>query len=285
MWDAYTKHIIEKICAIKNKTNSPIIFMLWGSDAKQIKNVICNFPNVIIFEWTHPSPRNGNTFVSCDNFVKCNNALAEKKMKPIDWNIDEIHYKFQLHNKKVIVFTDGSCSKNGKNGAIGAYASYFVKGPLADYTIYGKLDSKQHNPTNQRAEGQAILSSLQFINTKISNGVEIDDIIIVTDSDFWIQMCQKYMDAWASSGKSFDEKCNPDITKSIYSLIVDLRAKQKTLEFRHVQSHDKSGWSKSKDGTYEKFCYDMNAYVDALAKFAKDSSDINKEIIKEPGSA
>lgn len=80
-WEQFTTNIIKEL----NKKNSPIIFVLWGNDAKSKKQYITN-PNHFILEAAHPSPLSAyNGFFGCEHFKKINEILDKIGKKQIDW--------------------------------------------------------------------------------------------------------------------------------------------------------------------------------------------------------
>ncbi len=82
------ERITDKICEILNERNTPIIFLLWGNDAKKKAAFITN-PNHIILSAAHPSPLSAhNGFFGCGHFKKVNEILKALNKKPIDWQIN-----------------------------------------------------------------------------------------------------------------------------------------------------------------------------------------------------
>lgn len=83
-WEHFTDDIIKII----NKKKEPVVFILWGSYARDKKKLITN-PNHYIIESAHPSPfsaRNG--FFGSKPFSKTNKFLKSKGIKEIDWRIE-----------------------------------------------------------------------------------------------------------------------------------------------------------------------------------------------------
>lgn len=82
-WEFLTNKIIE----ILNKRQEPIIFVLWGNDAKAKKQLITN-PVHYVLEAAHPSPLSAyNGFFGCKHFSKINEILKKNNMKEIDWSL------------------------------------------------------------------------------------------------------------------------------------------------------------------------------------------------------
>ena len=83
-WEEFTDAAIR----ILNEQDRPIVFMLWGSNAREKKNMLNN-PKHLILEAPHPSPLSAyRGFFGCRHFSKCNAFLIKNGLDPIDWQID-----------------------------------------------------------------------------------------------------------------------------------------------------------------------------------------------------
>lgn len=85
-WEIFTDTIIKEI----NKKETPVVFMLWGSYAKEKEALITN-PKHLVLKTVHPSPfsaRNG--FFGCKHFSKANEFLRKNGMEEIDFQIENI---------------------------------------------------------------------------------------------------------------------------------------------------------------------------------------------------
>lgn len=83
-WEEFTSAVIKAL----NNRDEPIIFLLWGNDAKRKKEWITN-PNHIILTAAHPSPLSAyNGFFGCRHFSKTNEILERLGYKPIDWCLE-----------------------------------------------------------------------------------------------------------------------------------------------------------------------------------------------------
>lgn len=80
-WQDFTDKVIQKL----NARREPIVFMLWGGNARSKKKFITN-PAHLILECAHPSPLSAyNGFFGCDHFVKANEFLHDNLMDTIKW--------------------------------------------------------------------------------------------------------------------------------------------------------------------------------------------------------
>ncbi|MBR2755427.1 MAG: uracil-DNA glycosylase [Lachnospiraceae bacterium] len=83
-WEDFTDAAIR----ILNEQDRPIVFMLWGSNAREKKKMLNN-PKHLILEAPHPSPLSAyRGFFGCRHFSKCNAFLIKNGLDPIDWQID-----------------------------------------------------------------------------------------------------------------------------------------------------------------------------------------------------
>lgn len=83
-WEIFTDRVIELL----NERETPIVFLLWGGNARAKKKLITN-PKHLILECAHPSPLSAfNGFFGCGHFVKVNEFLENNGIEPINWAID-----------------------------------------------------------------------------------------------------------------------------------------------------------------------------------------------------
>ena len=82
-WEELTDTIIKKL----NEKDTPVVFILWGANARSKKAFITS-PKHLIIESVHPSPLSAyNGFFGSKPFSKTNNFLITNGLKPIDWQI------------------------------------------------------------------------------------------------------------------------------------------------------------------------------------------------------
>lgn len=80
-WEILTDVIIKKL----NESPNPIVYILWGSNARSKKKYITN-RNHLVLETVHPSPLSAyNGFFGCKHFSKTNEFLMQKGLEPINW--------------------------------------------------------------------------------------------------------------------------------------------------------------------------------------------------------
>lgn len=81
-WEILTDRIIE----LMNEKERPVVFMLWGGNARAKKSLITNKHHLVL-ECAHPSPLSAYAgFFGSNHFAKANEYLTAKGEKPIDWS-------------------------------------------------------------------------------------------------------------------------------------------------------------------------------------------------------
>lgn len=84
-WEIFTDRVISEL----NKKETPVVFLLWGANARKKANVITN-PIHIKLETVHPSPLSAyGGFFGCRHFSRANSALAASGQSPVDWQLSQ----------------------------------------------------------------------------------------------------------------------------------------------------------------------------------------------------
>ena len=80
-WEILTDKIIELL----NRSDEPIVFMLWGGNARAKKALITNSTHLVL-ECAHPSPLSAYAgFFGCGHFRRANEFLIKNGRTPIRW--------------------------------------------------------------------------------------------------------------------------------------------------------------------------------------------------------
>lgn len=86
-WERFT----DKIISLVNDKSDPVVFILWGNNARSKKKLITNSRHLIL-ESPHPSPLSANKgFFGSKPFSKTNAFLRANNKPPIDWQIEDLH--------------------------------------------------------------------------------------------------------------------------------------------------------------------------------------------------
>jgi uracil-DNA glycosylase len=84
-WEIFT----DKVVTLLNEREKPMVFILWGANARSKASLITN-PNHLILQSAHPSPLSAyNGFFGNKHFSKTNAFLEKNGIPPIDWRIPE----------------------------------------------------------------------------------------------------------------------------------------------------------------------------------------------------
>jgi uracil-DNA glycosylase len=85
-WEHLTTAIIGKL----NEKEGPVVYLLWGNNAKSKRGLITNEGHLVLTA-AHPSPLSANRgFFGCRHFSKANAFLQSKGEEPIDWQIPNL---------------------------------------------------------------------------------------------------------------------------------------------------------------------------------------------------
>ena len=80
-WSVFTDEVIKLL----DKCDNPMVFILWGGNARSKKSLITN-KNHLVIESAHPSPLSAyNGFFGSKPFSRANEFLESKGVEPIDW--------------------------------------------------------------------------------------------------------------------------------------------------------------------------------------------------------
>ncbi len=86
-WEIFTDQIISLL----NQKKTPLVFMLWGNDAKMKAKLITN-PQHLILTSAHPSPLAASRgFFGCRHFSQANQKLLSHGMEAINWQIPHLN--------------------------------------------------------------------------------------------------------------------------------------------------------------------------------------------------
>lgn len=82
-WEELTDYII----GLLNQRREPIVFLLWGSSARE-KAALITQKHHLVLTAAHPSPLSAyNGFFGCAHFSKANDFLIQHGFEPIDWSL------------------------------------------------------------------------------------------------------------------------------------------------------------------------------------------------------
>lgn len=139
----------------------------------------------------------------------------------------------QESDKSLIVFTDGSCTANGRRGAKAGYA---VVWPYHREYDYGSPLDPSEMQTNNRGEYTALIHALRQADEL--DPTKKKTLIVYTDSQLLINSVSVWMSNWKRNDwkKSDGETvANLDLLK-----ILDAASAERSIAFRHVKAHTKA---------------------------------------------
>lgn len=81
-WEILT----DKIISLINEKDEPVVFMLWGGNARAKKQLVTNKKHLVL-ECAHPSPLSAYAgFFGCNHFILGNEFLISNNKSPIEWD-------------------------------------------------------------------------------------------------------------------------------------------------------------------------------------------------------
>ena len=80
-WECFTNRAIQ---LLNDESNHPVVFMLWGQDAKR-KKALIDPRHKVLEDAAHPASR-GSGFSKCEHFSQANQFLKATG-QPVCWNI------------------------------------------------------------------------------------------------------------------------------------------------------------------------------------------------------
>ena len=128
------------------------------------------------------------------------------------------------------VYTDGACSGNGKEGAIGGWAFCIIG--ENDELIYSETGAEV-NTTNNRMEFTAMLRALQWTEKNLNDNF----IEYYTDSALLYNTLTQWIEGWKNNGwkRKTGEIKNLDLVKQLYEY--------SNKNFNHLRGHHGDKWN------------------------------------------
>ena len=83
-WEQFT----DRVIALLNEREKPVVFLLWGNNAKAKRKLITGRQHLVLAS-AHPSPLSAyHGFFGCGHFAETNKFLEANGMEPVNWSID-----------------------------------------------------------------------------------------------------------------------------------------------------------------------------------------------------
>lgn len=132
---------------------------------------------------------------------------------------------------KIVYYTDGACSGNGKEDAIGGWAWALVKNGRFECLDSDRLT--EQGTTNNIAELTAIVRALQHA---VGEGYE--NITIISDSAYCINGATEWMFNWARNGWYRDKAQTKEVkNEELWRELYTLTTKVVSVTWKKVAGH------------------------------------------------
>lgn len=131
----------------------------------------------------------------------------------------------------IVIYTDGSCFKNGKGGP-GGWAAVISKDTETPIQISGG----EQPTTNNRMEMKAVVESLKYVDALVDN----KELIEVYSDSAYIVNCFRdgWWKKWCNNGW-INSAGKPVENKDLWEAMLKITSK-KNVEFKKVKGHSDS---------------------------------------------
>ena len=275
LWRPFVAALLGRLAAAV-----PARFLLWGALAQALGGPPAEKHGREVLAWGHPAPARdallpeAMRFARCDHFARLQGALAP----PIHWAVDSA----------AIAFTDGSCPRNGAEGAAAGFGVAIIGGHLGPTTIRGAVapftfrlrdaadpergfepTAAPAAPTNNRAE----LLALCWAALALLRGRALGAVEIVSDSMISVRTFNEWLPARRAKGTAH-LLANFDLVAVAEALLLGLRRQASGLALVHTRAaHDRPRPVLGGATPAREVCYwDGNDRADRLAGSAVESS-------------
>ncbi|XP_071964612.1 ribonuclease H1-like [Antedon mediterranea] len=152
-------------------------------------------------------------------------ALTSYKKSKVQHSYGGSDSSVESVEKPTVVYTDGSCTKNGMAGARAGVGVYW--GPDHPWNVSEKLYGP---PTNQRAELTAALRAIE-----VAKKNDLEYIELKTDSIYTIKCATEWIDRWKENGWRTSKNgnvLNKDLIQELDEARMDI-----TVKWKYVPGH------------------------------------------------
>jgi len=147
-----------------------------------------------------------------------------------------------IRNPKIVVYTDGSCTKNGRVNARGGIGVFYddtstrnISIPFDDAVKRAGFTTDLNPPTNNKTELLAVLLAIKMNELFLSDGNST--IVIKTDSRYVIDSFTLWYHTWLKNDW-VNANNKPVSNKEIIEKVIVFILKYKSqITFSHVKAH------------------------------------------------
>lgn len=167
----------------------------------------------------HKPRRRNIKKIACEDDVCCPRTVSSDTDNEMDVMENAVH-----------IYTDGACLGNGTASAKAGYGVFF--GDSDSRNTCGRLDEREHVPTNQRAELMAILQALKIVRK------DRRVVVIHSDSKYSMQCFDSWLPKWRVNG--FQTSKNTSVKNLDLIMKIDALIQERGLSkfrFEYVPGH------------------------------------------------
>ena len=133
---------------------------------------------------------------------------------------------------RVIVYTDGACSKNGAKHALASWATWFPE--HATWSDARRVPGDLQ--TNNRGELYAILEAFRRVKQELGSGCEATDIVVYTDSEYSKNCLTIWTAGWIRKGW-ITAGGTPVLNRDLIQEVLDIQPAFHSTKYVYVRAH------------------------------------------------
>jgi ribonuclease HI len=142
----------------------------------------------------------------------------------------------------MVIYTDGSCTSNGKANAKGGYGVVVIDEDTGK--VIAARSKRAEGTTNNREELKAILYAM--LTYSITNDDWGMPPVVYSDSNYCVQTFNEWMFGWARNGWVKSDKKTPENLDLIQAYF-DWYRKGHRIDLRKVKGHAGDKWNELAD--------------------------------------
>lgn len=163
---------------------------------------------------------------------------------------------------RIVVYTDGACSRNGHKSSRASWATWFPAHP--EWSDAQPVEGDVQ--TNNRGELGAILAAFRRVKKEMGTGIHDVDMLIYTDSEYSKNCLTKWVGGWIRKNW-MTASGTPVLNRDLIEAVLLLQPQFHSVTYEYVRAHTGGSDEHSKH----------NDRVDRMARGVLDPSVIPAE--------
>lgn len=133
---------------------------------------------------------------------------------------------------RIVVYTDGACTSNGRKNAQASWACWFPGHP--DWSVAGRITGETQ--TNNRGELTGILEAFRSVQKHMGTGCAEIDMLVYTDSEYSKNCLTRWVSGWIRK-KWVTSSGTPVLNRDLLEAILAIAPQFHSVTYEHVRAH------------------------------------------------